>query len=156
MTAQHEMTYTALDALKYCTAEGKSILEYVEDSLGSITSLRPLYEDEVETLQSMLESVRKMLIQTTSMFCRDGDDFNTYSDGRRVETSISTEKGNIFSYRWHPDRLHRDNQPHTLVDRCEGTSGAQHAILVAADQILDTVHHGRCLHLVEDPDETPA
>jgi hypothetical protein len=142
-------TPNALDYLKYTAAEGKHLLEYVTDALGQLTE-HPKAEDEIETLQAMLDSVRNMLVQATATFCRDGDDMNTYSDGRRVETTIDLELGNRFEYRWHPQRDHRDNRPHTVLDGHECTSGARRSVIVAADQVLDVVSHGRGLHLVEE------
>ncbi|MGV0159892.1 hypothetical protein ACRU3B_10690 [Mycobacterium colombiense] len=140
-------TPTAGDYVKHTAAEGIDLLSYVEDRLGwLIDDDAPINaDDEVEVLQDMLYSVRKMLRDTAARF---GDPY-TYTDGRQVETSIEMELGNYYTHRWHPQTDHPDNRARTVLDRCECTSGYKHSVLVVTDQILDTVHHGRGLHLVE-------
>lgn len=145
MTTNHP---NPIDYLKYTAAEGRRLVEYVQDRLGGLTLERPLYEDEVEELQTMLDELRQLLAESAATFSRDGTDLNRYSDGRQIESVLQMELGNAFAYRWHPDPRHPDNQPHTIVE-CECTSGARRTVLVAADQILDTIDHTPRLYLVD-------
>jgi hypothetical protein len=141
---------TATDYLKYVAAEGKHLLDYVDDTLGCLTLERPLYEDEVEMFQSMIGAVRHMIVEAAAAFSRDGVDLNTYSDGRSVETTVELEKGNVFGYRRHPDPQHRDDRPRTVLDRWEASSGDKHSVFVELHQRLRVEHHGRGLHLVAE------
>lgn len=146
----HHTTPTAGDWVKYTAAEGRNLLEYVMDRLGWLSADgQTIDEDEIEVLQDMLLTVRNMLRDNAARF---GDPY-TYADGRRVETTIEMELGNIYGHRWHPWPDHPDNQPHTVLDRCECTSGTKRSVIVVTDQILDTVDHGRGLHVV--PEVTP-
>lgn len=117
-------------------------------TLGCLTLERPLFEDEVERLQGALVCVRNMLIEAAATFCRDGADMNTYADGRSVESVVELELGNIYRHRWHPQRDHYDNRPHTLLASHECTSGARRSVLVAADQVLDVVDARPALRLI--------
>ena len=139
-----------VDYLKYVAAEGKHLLEAVEFASACLAGEGPEGECELEWVSGIIDKVKRMLIEAAATFCRDGGDMDTYADGRRVSSSLELEAGNIFEYRWHPYGDHRDNRPHTLLDRYEGTSGARHSVIVAADQVLDVVHHGRGLRLVDE------
>ncbi|OMC05988.1 hypothetical protein A5735_04860 [Mycolicibacter heraklionensis] len=137
----------AVDYLKFCAAEAKSQLDYVIDRLGQVDADYPLTEDETEVLQTFLEGVQRTVIEATAMFCRDNRDFETYTDGRPVRTQLEIEEGVIFEYRWHPQRDHRDNLPHVIYT-ARGRDGNRRTVLVSAPYVLDTVDHGRGLHIV--------
>jgi len=137
-----------LDYLKFCAAEAKSRLDYVIDRLAQVDAEYPLTEDEIEVLQIFLEGVQRTVIEATATFCRDGRDFNTYADGRSVQTRLELEEGVVFEYRWHPQPDHRDNLPHEIYT-ARGRDGQRRTVLVSAPGVLDTINHGRGLHLVK-------
>jgi hypothetical protein len=137
-----------VDYLKYAAAEGKTLIEMISNEL-----CRDLVaDDEVDRICDMLFAVRKLLHDAIAGFCGSREDMNTYTDGRKVETFVELEFGNHFTYCWHPDPAHRDNRPRTVLDHVECTSGAKHSVIIAADQVLDVVHHHAGLRLVQQVD----
>jgi hypothetical protein len=77
----------------------------------------PDVERQIEGALAILDNVKRMLTEAAATFCSDGDDMDTYSDGRRVTSQLEMETGTIFEHQWHPQPDHRDNRPHTLLDR---------------------------------------
>lgn len=141
-------TPNPIDYLKYCTAEAKSQLDYVIDQLGQVDTDYPLTNDHAEVLMRFLEDVSRTVIEATAVFCRDGKDFDTYSDGRPVRTQLETEQGVIFEYRWHPQPNHRDNQPHEIYT-AKGRDGRRRTVFVSAPGVVDSVNAGPDLTLVK-------
>jgi hypothetical protein len=138
-----------VDYLKYVAAEGNALLNNAGNQLSAI-DCDPGSEQTIERVQDILDAVRHMLTQATATFCVDGHDFDTYSDGRTVCTRLELETGNVYEHLWHPYPGHGINQPQTVLDRYECTSGTKRSVLVVTDQVLDSVEHGHGLRLVDD------
>ncbi|NDJ90582.1 hypothetical protein [Mycolicibacter kumamotonensis] len=136
------------DYLKFCAAEAKSQLDYVRDRLGQADAAHPLTEDETEVLQTILEGVQRTVIESTAVFCRDGNDFDTYSDGRPVWSQLETEQGVVFEYRWHPQLDHRRNKAHEIYT-AKGRDGRRRTVFVSAPGVLDCVAAGPDLKAVK-------
>lgn len=138
----------ATDYLKYCAAEAKAHLDYVRDRLGQSDPQHPLHEDEIETMQDFLAEVQQTVIEAAAVFCRDGKDFDTYSDGRPVRTQLETEPGVVFEYRWHPQPDHPDNHPHNIYTAERGRDRRRRTVFVTAPGVLDSITVGPALTVV--------
>lgn len=136
----------AVDYLKYCAAEVKARLDYVIDRLGQADDDYPLSEHESECMQSVLEGVQRTVVDACATFCRDGDDMDTYADGRPVRTRHEFERGNVYEQRWHPQPDHPDNLPHEVAT-FDTTSGSRKTVVVSAPGVLDAID--RSLRAVE-------
>lgn len=133
-----DVTISSTDYLKYAAAEGNAILEAALDSLGWLTVDHPEIEEQIERVQDMLDAVRNTLVESAAVFCRDGNDLNTYDDGRPVRTRLDLELGNYYEQRWHPYQDHRINRPHEVATFTT-TSGKRKRVVVTAPGHLDAV-----------------
>lgn len=133
-------TPNPVDYLKYVTAESLPLLESARDTLSCIDGHQTA-DDRIaimDDIDGLLDAVRATIVEATAVFCRDGDDMNTYADGRPVVTRTDLEPGHYFSYSWHPQIGHHDDRPRDLcfVDQSDGT---RKRIVVVGPGVIEAV-----------------
>lgn len=144
-------TPNAVDYLKYAHAEGDSLLVYAADALAQLpVDDRPEIESAIDAVQSVLDAARHMLAESAAAFCRDGNDLNTYADGRPVRTRLDLEPGNYYVHVWHPWIEHRINRPQEIAGAVTTTSGRRKHIVISAPGVLDAVDDRPSLRLSTD------
>ncbi|OBG76250.1 MULTISPECIES: hypothetical protein [unclassified Mycobacterium] len=145
----------ALDALKFLAAEGHGQLGAVLGRLRSV-AVKQGSEAELETAIDLVRQFRGLAVELASRLCADAHDFNHYSDGRQIQTSVEIEPGCRLDYRWFPDPADPANQPRTLVERHVCANGRQVSVVVSAPGILDVVGADRPPMFIDAPAEGDA
>lgn len=129
-----------VDYLKYVMAEAVSRIEAAQYALSCDAWDMPaeVAERLEATVQGRLDGVRRIVTEAAAVFCRDGRDMNTYSDGRPVKSRHEIDHGTYAEYVWHPHAGHPDNQPQQLHPTAT-QDGRRKLLVIAAPGVLDSI-----------------
>lgn len=129
----------ARDVVRYMAAASDDRLAGVVHRLVALAA--ETGSTELAELHHMVMHVRGIIQQSAVLFSPEGLDHARYDDGRKITSAVDLEPPNYYRHVWHPDPLHRENQPHTVVDRYRFPGGAVWSVRVTEPGVLEAICH---------------
>ncbi|NIL74420.1 hypothetical protein [Rhodococcus sp. B10] len=130
--------YSPLDALKYAAVLTHHTVDWTTDSImgrdGMTEDLEESTEQEFDALRSLAQSITDLSVP----WVRDRDAFWRYSDGRPMETRLTTDYGSVIVHTWHPDPDHPAPKPYEV----QAQDGAIYEIAFHRPSTITATHVG--------------